>query len=464
MLRTFCALFASLAAVLCSSAASAQPRSAETYATSSPRTLIRNVNVVTLDQRGVLQGVSVVTNRGRIEAILQHGAREPANVTVIDGQGNYLIPGLIDAHMHFQNPNELAGYLRYGVTTVFSLGTPDPMLTSLLETRRRIASGELIGAHLYATGPIIPQNRALTVDQVEPFLDEMQRDGLEYIKVYNEIPQPVFDALVAGAHRRGMGVFGHMPRRFPPEYTITHGLNVLAHMEELFFTTFQGPRDAQLPDLTPDWTPDYSKVDPILDLIAANHVAIVPNLVASFNFQSLWADEGRMLATPDFQNLEPDVAAEWPGQNYSHRNLIEKRMLREQLKYPLLRLLTYRAQQKGILLLAGTDAPIPAMYPGRSLHEELRLLAAAGLTNEQALRAATINGGEAARRFVDHNACIGVIQVRCEADLVLVRGNPLDDIRHTQEIVGVMTDGRYYTRETLDRLAEPRCNHEPCRP
>lgn len=76
----------------------------------------------------------------------------------------------------------------------------------------------------------------------------------------------------------------------------------------------------------------------------------------------------------------------------------------------------------------------------------------AGLTNEQALKTATINGGDAAKRLVDHDTCIGAIEVGCEADLVLLEANPLENIRNTAAIAGVMTDGHYYTRVALDRL------------
>lgn len=422
------------------------------------RTIIQNVNIVTLDERGVIEGGAIVVRNGHIESILRAGQHAPRGATVIDGQGGYLIPGLIDAHVHYNTETELAGYLRYGVTTVLSLGTPSDQIESLLNARRRQANDEFVGAHLYATGQAVANHVQLrTAPEVEPFLTTMlDGEHLDYIKTYNEIPQDVFDAVVAGARRRGVGVFGHMPRQFAPEYTLTHGLNVVAHMEEFFFTTFQGPRDRDLDALSPDWTPDYARIDPILDLAAANDVAIIPDLVASFTFQNLWADEERVLAEPEMNYFSAEDADGIRHFNYSHRDNIERRMLREQIKYPLIRTMTYRAQQRGVLLLAGTDAPIPGVFPGRSLHEELRLMAAAGLTREQALRTATINNGTAVRRWVDHNTCIGVIQPACEADLVLLRGNPLEDIRQTQAIVGVMEDGRWHTPEELEARARRR--------
>jgi hypothetical protein len=418
------------------------------------RTILSNVNIVTLDERGVIEGGAVVIRNGQIERVLNPGQRAPRG-EVIDGQGGYLIPGLIDAHMHYQADNELAGYLRYGVTTALSLGTRPEFVEALLSARQRQASGELVGAHLYATGSNFG-GAPVTAAEVEPRLDGLQQNGFEFVKVYNEIPQDAFDTLVAGARRRGMGVFGHLPRQFPAEYSIGNGLDVIAHMEEFFFTAFEGPRDRDLDTFSSGWAPDYSRIDPILDRVAESDVAIIPNLVASFTFQSLWVDEQRTLRTPDLDFLEPDIAAAWFEYNQSRRDRIDRRQLREQIKFPLMRTLTYRAQQRGILLLAGSDAPIAGVFPGRSLHQELRLLVAAGLTNEEALRAAIINGGTAVRRWVDEGTCVGAIRAGCEADLVLLSANPLENIRNTESIVRIFADGRAYTPEELEALARPR--------
>ncbi len=420
------------------------------------RSLIRNVNIVTLDERGVLAGASILVSGGKIEKILAKGESVPPDVTIIDGAGGYLMPGMIDAHVHFGAEHELAGFLRYGVTTVFSLGTRERDIPALIEARRRQSSGALVGARLYATGTTVPSMFELkSVADVAPFMSKLQGQGFEFVKTYNEIPQEILDEIVKEARTRGMGVFSHMPRRFPVKYTLTHGINVLAHMEELFFTEFQGPRDSALDTLEPDWMPDYAKIGPVLDLFAANDVAIIPNLVASYSFRALWEDEERELSHPDAKYIDPRTMESWRTYNHSRRDKVEKRVQREEIKAPLIRTLTYRAQSKGILLLAGTDVGLPAIYPGRSLHQELFLMVSAGLSKEQALKTATINGGIIAKRFVDSKTCIGAIREGCEADLVLLRANPLENIRNTGSIVGVMNDGKWYLRAELDRLALP---------
>lgn len=416
--------------------------------------IIRNVNIVTLDERGLLNGYSVEVRDGKITRLMKPAEKTTAGARVIDGQGRFLIPGLIDSHTHFEAEHELTSQLSYGVTTVFSLGNTDLELPGLFKGLDDQKHRRFVGAHLYATGPIIPVHRELhSVAEVKPFFDFLQQHGLRYAKVYNEISQPLFDAIVSEAHKRNMGVFGHLPVRFPVEYALSHGLDVVAHMEEFFFGLFNDDvTDSALPTLSPDWAPDLQVGARALDVAAANHVAIIPNLVASYNFRALWADEDKEFSVPDAKTMDADVIAAWRTENYTHRNLPAKRQLREELKYPFLRWMTYQAQQKGIELLAGTDSPIPTVYPGRSLQQELRLLAAAGLTNEQVLRAATINAGDVVHRLIDHNVCIGQIKEGCEADLVLLDGNPLNDIRNAGHIVGVMSDGSYYTRASLDRL------------
>ena len=68
------------------------------------------------------------------------------------------------------------------------------------------------------------------------------------------------------------------------------------------------------------------------------------------------------------------------------------------------------------------------------------------------MRAATVNAGDVAHRLIDHDSCVGQIREGCEADLVLLSGNPLDDIRNTGHVAGVMSDGRWFTRKALDAL------------
>ena len=99
-------------------------------------------------------------------------------------------------------------------------------------------------------------------------------------------------------------------------------------------------------------------------------------------------------------------------------------------------------------ILAGTDVPNPYVFPGFSLHDELALLVAAGLTPMQALRAATLNPA----KYLGMSDSVGTIEKGKLADLVLLDANPLDDIRHTQRIRAVIANGRYFSYEALRGL------------
>lgn len=101
-------------------------------------------------------------------------------------------------------------------------------------------------------------------------------------------------------------------------------------------------------------------------------------------------------------------------------------------------------------LLAGSDAPIPAIVPGFSLIDELRFLVSAGLTPYEALAAATRNPAE----FLGHANDFGTIAVGKEADLILLAANPLDDINNLVRREGVMVRGKWMTQSELQKMLD----------
>jgi imidazolonepropionase-like amidohydrolase len=102
-----------------------------------------------------------------------------------------------------------------------------------------------------------------------------------------------------------------------------------------------------------------------------------------------------------------------------------------------------------VRFLAGTDTPAGVhIFPGFSLHEELQRFVAAGFSPLEALQTATVNAAE----FFGAEEQLGAVEAGKFADLVLLRANPLEDIRHTQEIAGVVVNGRYFSRKELDAM------------
>jgi imidazolonepropionase-like amidohydrolase len=108
-----------------------------------------------------------------------------------------------------------------------------------------------------------------------------------------------------------------------------------------------------------------------------------------------------------------------------------------------------RLQRAGVPFLAGTDTPAGVnVVPGFSLHQELQRFVDAGFTPMEALQTATINPA----KFLDRLNDFGTVEKGKIADLVLLDADPLDDIRNTRRITTVISNGRYYSREQLDRI------------
>jgi predicted amidohydrolase YtcJ len=188
---------------------------------------------------------------------------------------------------------------------------------------------------------------------------------------------------------------------------------------------------------------DPAACAPTIDAYLRNSVAETPNVVAYRNVvhaKQILSDTSHMRLVPQVirRNWQAMLDTDLYGEMQS-------------VLQPLVPLYMENARllnDAGVLLLAGTDVGIPALIPGISLHEELELLVEAGLTPLQALRTATINPA----RVLGHADSLGSVDVGKLADLVLLDGDPLADIRNTQRIRAVVADGRLYRRADLDRL------------
>jgi imidazolonepropionase-like amidohydrolase len=151
---------------------------------------------------------------------------------------------------------------------------------------------------------------------------------------------------------------------------------------------------------------------------------------------------------PRWQLLRADEQARW------ERILagpVAQDQAREQLRLDVARRIVSAMHRAGVSIVAGTDSPMPNVYPGFSLHEELALLVESGLSPHEALRSATLTSAE----FLGIAADGGSVVVGKRADLVLLDADPIKDIRNTRRINAVVFDGRLLQRADLDELLEP---------
>lgn len=412
---------------------------AQTSATSQTAvTAFVGVTVVPMDRERVLAGQTVLVRGERIVAMgPSDRVHVPTGAERIDGRGKYLMPGLADMHAHINGDAELLwSYLANGVTTVRDMfGRPE-----LLALRDRVANGELLGPRIYAVGI---DEECPKQQELASCLKAMKAVQVIMVKIYWD-SRARFDSVVAIARELHLPVGGHVsqvvglgPSLRVPYATLEHlwgYFEFLVGTRPALMTELALPRSSASPG--PQFAPLRDTVKAVLDTASwmrpgwrldprkLRAVAIATRRAGTWNAPTL-------------------VAAE--AMCWQPRNLIdapERRLFRRifEAKFPLVHAL----QDAGAGLLLSTDMSELGGFP---VHRELELLVdVAGLTPYQALATGTRN----VAHFLATEDSTGTVAVGKRADLVLLDGNPLRDIRYTAGPTGVMVGGRWLSRTVLE--------------
>ncbi len=444
--------------------------------------VIYNVNIVPMDSARVLYNQTVHIEDNRIVSIGDYEA-DPAFKEipgVLNGTGKYLIPGLMDMHMHIKEDRELDLflYLANGVTTVRNLhGSPWH-----IKLRKRIAQGEIMGPRFFTTGPTTySANLEDTPEAASSFVLEQKDLGYNAIKMYGTRPDynmssETYRSLLQTANTNNIPVVGHTPRGIPLQEVLDAGQQSIDHLEEIYYgylplqqamgkiADFQFGRItlAEYRQAKPEF-PDMEKIiNPLIVQLAgeikSSQIRITPSLIA---FEAIVAQITPLFKTPILDErmnyIYPVDRLYWERYN-SYRGRwaaylpemlaiqqfilqIQHKMLREfiRLKIPL---------------MIGTDASLPFVHPGFSVHQEMALFVAYGASPFEALEAATVIPS----RLLGIDGEVGSIHPGKLADLVLLDENPLEAIDNTLKIYGVVAGGRWYSgisiKEVLKNMAD----------
>lgn len=418
------------------------------------------VNIIPMDRERVLRERTVIVKDGVIVSIgPSRSARIPDDALKIDGRGQYLLPGLTDAHVHIRDRGELVSYLAYGVTTVFQMrGSPE-----ILKLREEIVDGKTLGPSIFTTGPLVDGNPPIyggrntivvtTTEEAKRTVADQKRAGYDFIKVYNRLDPDSYEAIIIAAILNDIAVVGHIPRKVGAERAIKNQQAMIAHGEEFFFTYFGGPAD-KLNQSENRAKPDESKIPALAQAVARAGIAVTPNLSFIASTKMQLEDIDSVLSNPETKYLHPDVLSMWKSNNPTKRRDLEQFTEREKIKYPLVKALTKGLNDARVLLLLGTDASAPGLFPGSSAHLELRELVAAGLTPFEALSAGTHNAGLFIIKRLARSKRFGMIQAGQRADMILLSENPLKNIDAISKISGVMVRGRWLTAGELQKMRD----------
>jgi tetratricopeptide (TPR) repeat protein len=440
------------------------------FAQSAPTYVIRNVSVISTTGTPATRLHDVVIRGRQITQLARPGSANPPNATYIAGDGKFLIPGLIDSHVHIKEGDPLFLFVANGVTTVQNMsGRPFH-----LRLRQQTADGSLLGPRIITTGPTTAEVGVSTVADVEKLVADQKAAGYDAIKQYGgrnsgPLTPAVYGALRRAAAANGMRLVGHAPRNLPFQTVLDERQTSVDHMEEIVYThqpfarllrpyidlQFQratpSTRDSLLRTPVPDFATQLTpEIEALAQAVKRSGIAITPNLTFFRNIQWMTSDSiAALMRAPELRYATPEQRLNWaPAQN-RYRNAWRDRDLMSRYLARIVELqtaITLAFHRAGVPLMTGTDSEWLGAQPGFGLHTELELFVKSGLDAGSALRAATIVPAQQLQ-IADS---VGSIEAGKIADVVLLDANPLADIRNTRRMAGVFHAGRWLPRAAAD--------------
>ncbi|MFB6230504.1 MAG: amidohydrolase family protein [Salinibacter sp.] len=365
-----------------------------------------------------------------------------------------ILPGFIDLHAHYAvdffdegRVEETEGYpllyLANGATTTFTAGEMQPKKMQRL--RRAIARGDRIGPRILTSGPYFGKARpgwdtTRTPASIRREVDRWAARGVEHFKA-KRMRAELLQALIDQAHQHGATVTGHLGSGYGQSVNPRTAINMGIDRVEHFLGGAQLPASAPAYDSLPTATPDEPAFDQITQHFQEHNVFF----------------DATITAYGYYGTRESHIYADWPNAqryltSYLRSVLTEKEYqdpvprFQNIFELKLDRIKAFYEAGAGDLITLGTDHPSWGEYLAPfGVHRELQAFVRAGLPEAAALRIATINGA----RALGMSDQTGTVEVGKWADLVVVQGNPLADIRNTRNVEWVMTRGRLHRAQAL---------------
>ncbi|MEM7370257.1 MAG: amidohydrolase family protein [Bacteroidota bacterium] len=426
-----------------------------------------HVNVVPMNQERILRDQTVVIKHGKIHQIGDANSIQLSRETVlIDGTDQYLSPGLSEMHAHIPVPRQgddtvrimsspLFLYLANGITIIRGmLGHPYH-----LDLKELVMNGEIPGPRIYTSGTSINGNTAPDPETAAQLVRDQQATGYDFLKLHPGLTTETFDAIVRTAKEVGIPYAGHVSNLVRIEHALANDYASIDHI------------DGFLEGLVPESAGvDHTKngffgfnfvelaepagIDALAQSAAENEIAIVPTQSVIIRWTSAKSPED-MAAEPEMKYIHPRLLASWQERKHGLQGLEDYSPARAE-KFENLRAQIIKAlHDAGTLMLLGSDSPQVFNVPGFSIHHEIQLLATAGLSNFEAMQTGTVNPA----KYFGEEGEYGVVAEGASADLVLLKGNPLEDLTHLEHPNGVMYRGNWLSRPEIEKGLQELADH-----
>lgn len=411
---------------------------------------IKNVNVITMNATGTfIENATIVISDNIIQSI---NGTIPQKAIIIDGKGKWLIPGLIDAHVHlptdgyfgqklptqipdlsFDMQDIMTPIIANGVTTVLDLN-------STMETfgqKKAIEKGYLVGPRIALAANINGDKGqgkiANTAEEGRIMVRIAKAEGYDFIKLYSKLNIETYNAIIDEAHKQGLKTIGHIPNAIEGklEQAFVPHFGMVAHAEEFSKHSENfSIEDAQ----------KFAK------LSKDNGTYLSPTLTTMVWIANQTNSIDSIKNSPTLKYVHPLLQSKWLTANNYNKNFTVKNLgyLEEMVKFHFLLVKVFK--DAGVPIIAGTDAGVSGVVAGFSLHDELELLVQAGLTPQEALNSATLLSAQ----WLGIDKQIGSIETGKYADLILLDKNPITDIKNTRKIAGVFVNGNWIDKNKLN--------------
>ena len=418
--------------------------------------VILNGNVINLET-GEIQQKDIYISKGRIIE-LSNSNELPlySGKTTINAKDKYILPGFWDNHVHFRggenlianNKNFLKVFLANGITTVRDAG--GDLTPNVMQWRKGISDGTLIGPDIYTSGPKIDGPNAtwagsLEVENeldIEKALDSLTNLKTDFVKLYDsKINGELYLKTIKEAENRGLITSGHMPFTVNFNETVEAGIDAIEHLYYVMkgCSSLENSLTKQLQDKTigfwetmPLLQESYEEAtaEKTFTSLKTNNIFVVPTLHIGEVLSYL--DEVNHTEDSYLKYLEDAFIKTYEGRiNGALKASVERRRDRKELD-AFFGKLTHDLNKAGVGLLAGSDcgAYNSYVYPGISLHKELEAMVRVGISPIEALRTSAYNGSVFLKKDNDY----GSVTNGKISDLVLLADNPLENISNTQKI------------------------------
>lgn len=411
---------------------------------------IQNVSVVDVVEGCTYPEMTVTVSGEIIETVTPTEEAAPAGeFEQIDGSGLYLIPGLVDAHVHYFDPETFGPLLlQHGIVLVRDMGSPTEQALAL---REALNQGSLMGPEMITTGwildghpPQIPPISQVCATPQEG-RDQVRRQvqaGVDQIKVYSDLEREVYRAILDEAQLQGIAAVGHVPEAVYIDEAAEAGQRSSEHLFgfEKLVGRLAGEdipiHKAGMGAYAPSWLrlPEIKRetLQKALQPVRTSGMHICPTVVVMRSRSR--AAEIFAGTYPGLDLVSPIIRSIW---NMFLSPDATDIPLTGQI-WPQMQAFVHELYLAGIPLMVGTDLSIPGIIPGVSLHEEMQLWQDAGIPPVEILRSATI----VPARFFGLDTSLGSLETGKKASMVLVRSDPLQDIHNAAEIAGVFLRGR----------------------